>query len=99
MKGYTATKIALVQSVMVLNYHYLSLKGYDIPKKGYKMFVGELYNRKCIILNDSIKNYSFSQVCPFIKALDKTRQQHYTGEIDIRKCSYHFRNFYDIYLK
>ena len=65
---------------------YSKLKGgFTITLEEYKDFVREFYVRGCVMMLDWLRVYNKADVIPFIKAVDKTRQQYYPDKIDMLK--------------
>ena len=62
-----------------------SLRKTSISEDQYKDFCDEFSKRKCIKMGDWLREYSLTDVVPFIEALDKTRKQYYPDEIDLLK--------------
>ena len=65
---------------------YSSLKGrITISQEEYQNFCDEFSKRGCVTMEDWLKEYNLADVTPFIKALEKTREQYYPDEIDLLK--------------
>ena len=65
---------------------YSSLKGgITISQEEYQNFCDEFHKRGCVTMKDWLKEYNLADVEPFIEALEKTREQYYTDEIDLLK--------------
>ena len=65
---------------------YSSLKGgITISQEEYRNFCDEFHKRGCVTMKDWLKEYNLADVEPFIKALEKTREQYYPDEIDLLK--------------
>ena len=65
---------------------YSSLKGgITISQEEYQNFCDEFRKRGCVTMKDWLKEYNLADVEPFIKALEKTREQYYPDEIDLLK--------------
>ena len=65
---------------------YSSLKGgITISKEEYQNFRDEFHKKGCVTMKDWLKEYNLADVTPFIEALEKTREQYYSDEIDLLK--------------
>ena len=65
---------------------YSSLKGgITISQEEYQNFCDEFSKRGCVTMKDWLKEYNLADVTPFIEALEKTREQYYSDEIDLLK--------------
>ena len=65
---------------------YSSLKGGEtISQEQYQNFCEEFRKRGCETMEDWLEEYNLADVKPFIKALEKTREQYYPDEIDLLK--------------
>ena len=65
---------------------YSSLKGgITISQEEYQNFCDEFHKRGCVTMKDWLKEYNLADVEPFIEALEKTREQYYSDEIDLLK--------------
>ena len=63
-----------------------SLKGgITISQEEYQNFRDEFSKRGCVTMEDWLKEYNLADVKPFIDALEKTREQYYSDEIDLLK--------------
>ena len=64
---------------------YSSLKGgITISQEEYQNFCDE-FSKRCVSMEDWLREYNLADVKPFIEALEKTREQYYPDEIDLLK--------------
>ena len=67
------------------NFYSKGKGGFTITLEEYTKFVREFHSRGCVTMMDWLRVYNEADVFPFVKAVNKTRQQHYPNETNMLK--------------